>query len=742
MQLGFSMLEVGTVTYASAKNILFKNLGDIAVGATGWLIFGYSIAMGRGGGGFWGGLGEMGLPGSGIALSRVLPLQLVGDPGAGEGEAVAGDGTLVGDPSTLLLWTWHFSFAATSATIVSGAIAERAKVAGYLIFAALNVSFVYPVLAHWAWNDDGWLSPGGPNAVGNGMIDVAGSGVVHAAGGAAALMGAVMLGYRNQYSVDKVLYPPRFYKNSAGEWVTQAMEANSESLVALGVLLLWFGWLGFNSATATLEAGAATSALAFANTIVAPAGGIIAASFTGFIYSGFDSRTGKRRLFLSDALNGALAGLVSITGGCGVVYLGSGFVIGAVGGVLYKLGSRALRHLRIDDPVDATPVHLGCGIWGCIAVGFFAASDLVELAYPTLPPSHVGLFYGGSGSLLGMQLLGVLLMVAWSGGWAFVIFGLLVRRDSRTTSTWFLARGEHREEMGYGSELDHDGDGLAGAVAGFVMPNRAGRGVIFRPSLDDEIGQEDGIDQIADDYSLSDGSTQLQEGRTGDTAVPKGRRVAMGERGAAAAHPTISVDDVDGALRRAEAVAHFQTKDPHGGKRRGRTGRGPSSWGDDDGLSGTDDESSFRSGSHSHTAVARGAHGGSGGAVGRRVPAVEPAAERNTALSGQLGIFGSVDDGSHVRDGDDEEMSDFALEDDEEEEDEEDSDAGVVVGQAPPPSTFAATPVQAEAGASSSTMRERRGKGKGGGGGGGGVGGGKATAGAGAGKRGKKSKKK
>ena len=261
-------------------------------------------------------------------------------------------------------------FAATAATIVSGAVAERIRLGPFLAFATLFVALVYPVTGFWKWGG-GWLE-------GAGFHDFAGSTLVHAVGGCGALAGAVLLG-------------PRMGKYVAGQ--TKAIMGHNLPLATVGMFLLWFGWYGFNGGS-VLSADPAGVSIVFVTTTLAAAAGIAGATALSWLV--------QRKPDLSMMLNGALAGLVGVTAGADVLTPGQATIVGAVAGLLVVALVLALDRLRIDDPVGAISVHLGCGVWGTLAVGLFVP-----------------------GKSLLVQLEGVGAVCALALACAFLIFGAL-----------------------------------------------------------------------------------------------------------------------------------------------------------------------------------------------------------------------------------------------------------------------------------------------------------------------------
>jgi len=364
MQAGFALVETGFTRAKNAANIMMKNLMDFAAGSLAFYVLGAALMFGAtklGGALGWGGLGM---------------------PGLAEGEGS---------------WNWTFlffqtMFAATAATIVSGAVAERIEFKSYLVYSILVSAVVYPVSGHWMWGglagegSAGWLE-------GLGFHDFAGSTVVHSVGGWIALAGAIALGPRiGKYRHDGTANP---------------IPGHSLVLGTLGVFLLWIGWFGFNPGSYT--AGVGSIGRVAMTTNLAACAGTVAALATAWAIMGKPD--------LTMALNGSLAGLVAITAPCDLVTANAAIVIGLVAGVLVVLSVFALDKAHVDDPVGAVSVHCVNGVWGTLAVGLFAAP--VAAGYGNDAP---GLLYGGGFRLLGVQALGALCTAAWAFGTGSAIF--------------------------------------------------------------------------------------------------------------------------------------------------------------------------------------------------------------------------------------------------------------------------------------------------------------------------------
>ena len=360
MQAGFAMVESGFSRAKNAANLLMKNIMDLALAGILFFAIGFGLMYGASAGGF-------------IGTSNFF----LTDFGYGAEYGYDWVGFL-----------FQLMFAGAAATIVSGAVAERLKFKTYLIYSAVMTALIYPISGHWHWGG-GWLFE-------LGFIDFAGSTVVHAVGGFAALAAAWVLG-------------PRIGKfNKDGS--SNAIPGHSLTLAALGVFILWMGWFGFNAGSTLSGMNASLGYISVTTTLAASAG-VIAALVTNWIKSGHPST--------EMALNGALAGLVAITAGTANVSVVGSIIIGLIGGVVLVFGLDLVeRVLKVDDPVGAVAVHGFNGMWGTIAVGLFAVPAAGE--FTGMGPA-AGLLYGGGFTLLGVQVLGTLVISAW----AFVTMGVL-----------------------------------------------------------------------------------------------------------------------------------------------------------------------------------------------------------------------------------------------------------------------------------------------------------------------------
>jgi Amt family ammonium transporter len=361
MQAGFAMVEAGATRAKNAANIIMKNVMDMSMGSLFFWAVGFGLMFGA---------NESGWIGTdNFFLSNIAP----------------SDG-LTG-MFDYVFFVFQLMFAATAATIVSGAVAERTKFGAYLIYSAFVTAIIYPIFGSWVWNGDGWLF----NLGDYGFMDFAGSTVVHSVGGWAALAGAIVVG-------------PRLGKFVDGK--PRALPGHSITLVALGVFILWFGWFGFNPGSTVAAGSGQIAIIALTTTMAAAAGGIAAMGVGYAMWKHYDA---------SLSLNGIIGGLVAITAGCAAVSPGSSIIIGAIGGAVVVGGVLLLeRVLKIDDPVGAISVHGFAGVWGTLAVGLFADSAFSGGAD--------GLFFGGGVTQLGVQFVGVFAAFAFVFPASFILF--------------------------------------------------------------------------------------------------------------------------------------------------------------------------------------------------------------------------------------------------------------------------------------------------------------------------------
>ena len=326
MHLGFSFLEIGLTRQKNTINILFKNFFIISAGLVLYALIGFNLMYPAS---FWNG---------------VLPNYFVGLFGLES--PIGSEGLDLAYNEGYTYWTdflFQGMFAATAATIVSGAVAERAKLGSFFVFSILLIGLVYPVVGSWKWGG-GFLEEWG-------FYDFAGSTLVHSVGGWAALLYIIKLGARIG----------KFGKDGK----TRAIPGHNLPFAAAGVLILWLGWFGFNGGSVLSADPGLTSLVLTTTSIAAAAGGLAAAGFVHIVYKNFD---------LTMFMNGILGGLVSITAGADLMGITDAILIGAIGGVIVVLAVSLLDKLKLDDPVGAVAVHLGTGMWGTLAVGLFGSS--------------------------------------------------------------------------------------------------------------------------------------------------------------------------------------------------------------------------------------------------------------------------------------------------------------------------------------------------------------------------------
>lgn len=387
MQAGFALVESGFTRAKNTINIMMKNLMDFSIGTVVFFLIGFGLMFGATNGCF-----------------GTTHFAMMGIDSAGAD------------------WNWTFLlfqtvFAGTAATIVSGAMAERTKFSSYLIYSVFICAFIYPIFGSWAWGSlldgNGWLES-------LGFCDFAGSTVVHSIGGWLALAGAIVLG-------------PRLGKYGP-DGKPKAILGHNIALAALGVFILWFGWFGFNPGSTTVGDGEIGRVAVTTN--LAAAIGAIAAMVTSWVIT--------KKPDCSMALNGALAGLVSITAGCYTVSPFGAMAIGLIGGIIVVLSVYFIDGvLKIDDPVGAVSVHGICGAWGTLACGFFNLDG--------------GLFYGGGFKLLGIQAIGVSAAFIWAFGLGMILFLVIKKtvgiRVSEEEEIRGLDIGEHGMEAYNGFQI-------------------------------------------------------------------------------------------------------------------------------------------------------------------------------------------------------------------------------------------------------------------------------------------------
>ena len=361
MQAGFALLEAGATRAKNSINIIMKNVMDMSLGSLAFWLVGFGFMFGTNNSG-WIGTDN-------FLLSKIDPASETGY-------------------FDFAFFIFQTVFAATAATIISGAVAERTKFTAYLIYAVAVTGFIYPIFGSWVWGG-GWL-----NDVGPGFVDFAGSTVVHSVGGWAALAGAIVVGPRiGKYAKDNT---------------SMRIPGHSVVLMALGVFVLWFGWFGFNAGS-TVSGNDGSIALIFITTNLSAAAGAVGAMALSFaIWKRFD-------VYMT--LNGVIAGLVAITAGCANMGPGVALIVGLIGGFVV-VGSATLLEsvLKIDDPVGAIAAHGFTGAWGTLAVGLFAQEKYGGIN---------GLFFGGGAGQLGAQFVGVIAAFVFVFTTSFVVFKII-----------------------------------------------------------------------------------------------------------------------------------------------------------------------------------------------------------------------------------------------------------------------------------------------------------------------------
>ncbi len=389
MQAGFGMLEAGLIRTKNTCNVLMNNFLDFCMASMGFFMFGFAIMFGAGN-------AFMGWHGwflNGAESGGHLPLYAE--------------------------WFFHAVFCGAAATIVAGGVAERMKFKAYLMYSFLISATVYPLVGHWIWGG-GWLAK-------LNFADFAGSTVVHAVGGSAALMGTIVLGARiGKYNKD----------GSAN-----AIEGHSMPLASLGTLILWFAWFGFNpGSTLSVGDGSKIAHVAMTTNLSAVAGALVAMFFAW-------RKFGKPDLTMT--MNGALAGLVAVTAPCAFVTPIEAMIIGAIGGIIVVQGTVFLDKIHVDDPVGAVPVHAMNGIWGTLSLGIFG--------HKALGLARNGLLHGGGFAQLGVQAFGVITVVAFVCTIMFIIFKTIDKfiglRVSREDELKGLDISQHGMESYSGFEI-------------------------------------------------------------------------------------------------------------------------------------------------------------------------------------------------------------------------------------------------------------------------------------------------
>ena len=365
MEGGFALLEAGFVRQKNAVSIIMKIFADIAFGALVFFIFGFALMWGKDAGGFIGTNG-FALNGDLSHITNYLALNITIET----------------------FWVFQCAFVIAVISIVSGAVAERIQFLAYVLFIVVMTGLIYPVAGHWVWSDGGWLGS-------LGMVDFAGSAVIHALGGFAALAAAIVLG-------------PRLGKFNKDRSANVVPPSNLP-LASVGAFILWFGWFGFNAGSTLSATNAMIGHIAMTTLLSSAAGCVAVIIFTWIRYKKADPPM---------TINGALAGLVGITAGCAFVSSTAAIIIGIISGICMVLATEWLEKRNIDDPVGAFPVHGISGIIGTLAVGVFAVTEVGA-------NKKLGLLESGDWSLLGVQALGLLVLCVFGFVATYLAFKLI-----------------------------------------------------------------------------------------------------------------------------------------------------------------------------------------------------------------------------------------------------------------------------------------------------------------------------
>ena len=389
MNLGFAAVEAGFARSKNTVNILSKNFIVFAVSSLGFLIIGWGLMFG----------GDNPL----IGTQHLFIL--------GDSDLSYYKDTLTSNVPFWGKFFFQLVFCGTAATIVSGAVAERVKYISFIIFSFILTLFIYPIVGHWVWGG-GWLAD-------LGFMDFAGDTVVHSVGGWAALAGALILG-------------PRIGKYGKDGKVN-AIPGHNMSLAVIGLFVLWLGWFGFNPGSTMSFQNPSDVMHILMTTNTAAIAAILTSTITSWIFIGKPD--------LGMTINGCLAGLVGITGSCAYVSISASLIIGAIAGVIVVFAVMFFDRIKVDDPVGATSVHLGCGVFGTICVGLFAKEGVTTLS------TQNGLFYGGRFKLLGIQLLGIIAVGVFVFAASLLVWFIIKKtigiRVSREEEIAGLDIGEH-----------------------------------------------------------------------------------------------------------------------------------------------------------------------------------------------------------------------------------------------------------------------------------------------------------
>ena len=484
---GFGLLEAGSVDDKLAVNVIFKNMIDSSLAAIMFWMLGYAFAFGSSSSNGFIGYGEFFL----IGMNENL-------------------------------WAFFFfqySFCGTTTTILSGAAAGRLRIQGYMIYCMVCATFIHPIAAHWLWSTSGWLSVTSNSALfGVGVYDFAGGLVVHTSGGIAGLACVIVAGYRNQYSSDPA-HPPVFEKTADGKWRKNAWKT-SPTVTATGAFILWFAFFAFNMGSQITFVGKGrVVALVCINTALCTAFATLSSIYFSQMRQ-YLRGVRPSRWMLGDVVNGALAGLVSSTSGCSVVRPWAMVIIGIVGGVVVQLGMDLVDRFRIDDPVQAIPVHAGCGVWAPIAAALFADSHLVAASYGVQNSLRYGLLMGGGWEHFVAALIAVVCVLCWSFMCSMILFVVLYFVDKKFGKfQWFFLRDfYHGEEIALIQPSKRDNKIVRLGIADFTAvslgdePNKI---YVEGITLEDEPESRDARFKESNDPTSEDSKTSSNSGSGG-----------------------------------------------------------------------------------------------------------------------------------------------------------------------------------------------------------------------------------
>ncbi|XP_044497830.1 ammonium transporter 1 member 1 [Mangifera indica] len=417
MQLGFAMLCAGSVRAKNSMNIMLTNVLDAAAGGLFYYMFGFAFAFGTPSNGFIGrhNFALKSIPSGNFDYSNFL-------------------------------FQWAFAIAA--AGITSGSIAERTQFVAYLIYSSFLTGFVYPVVSHWFWSVDGWASATntGNLLFGSGVIDFAGSGVVHMVGGIAGLWGAFIEG-------------PRIGRfDHSGRPI--ALRGHSASLVVLGTFMLWFGWYGFNPGSFNKIFSAYNSGAYYGqwSAVGRTAVTTTLAGCTAALTTLFGKRIMSGHWNVTDVCNGLLGGFAAITAGCSVVEPWAAIICGFVAALVLIGCNKLAEKLKFDDPLEATQLHGGCGAWGVIFTALFATEKYVNEVYPGKAGRPYGLFMGGGGRLLAAHVIQILVIAGWVSATMGTLFFILNKLKLLRISAEDELAGMDLTRHGGAAYIYHDDD--------------------------------------------------------------------------------------------------------------------------------------------------------------------------------------------------------------------------------------------------------------------------------------------